>query len=149
MIALLQRVTQAHVVVEAHVVGGIQQGLMVLLGVERGDSETESQRLLERLIGYRVFADEQGKMNLNVQQISGALLLVPQFTLPADTRKGTRPSFSSAAKPEDGERLFNDFVLRAKKTSLSVQTGQFGANMAVSLINDGPVTFWLQVSPPN
>ncbi len=149
MIALLQRVTHAHVVVGTHIVGEIQQGLMVLLGVERGDSEAEAQRLLERLIGYRVFADEQGKMNLNVQQINGALLLVPQFTLPADTRKGTRPSFSSAAKPEDGERLFNDFVLRAKKTRLLVQTGQFGANMAVSLTNDGPVTFWLQVSPPN
>lgn len=149
MIALLQRVTQAHVVVDTHVVGEIQQGLMVLLGVERGDSEAEAQRLLERLIGYRVFADEQGKMNLNVQQINGALLLVPQFTLPADTRKGTRPSFSSAAKPEDGERLFNNFVSRAKKTSLPVQTGPFGANMAVSLTNDGPVTFWLQVAPPN
>jgi len=149
MIALLQRVTQAHVVVDSHIVGEIQQGLMVLLGVERGDSETEAQRLLERLIGYRVFADEQGKMNLNVQQTNGALLLVPQFTLAANTRKGTRPSFSSAAKPEDGERLFNDFVLRARKTNVSVQTGQFGANMTVSLTNDGPVTFWLQVSPSN
>ncbi|VAW84245.1 D-aminoacyl-tRNA deacylase [hydrothermal vent metagenome] len=149
MIALLQRVTQAHVAVDSYVVGEIQQGLMVLLGVERGDSETEAQRLLERLIGYRVFADKQGKMNLNVQQINGALLLVPQFTLVANTRKGTRPSFSSAARPEDGERLFNNFVSQAKKTSLLVQTGQFGANMAVSLTNDGPVTFWLQVSPPN
>ncbi|NOY70874.1 MAG: D-tyrosyl-tRNA(Tyr) deacylase [Gammaproteobacteria bacterium] len=146
MIALLQRVTQAHVVVNAHIIGEIQQGLMVLLGIERGDSEAEAKRLLERLIGYRVFADEQGKMNLNVQQINGALLLVPQFTLSADTRKGTRPSFTPAAAPEEAECLFNCFVSLAKKTSLSVQTGQFGADMAVNLTNDGPVTFWLQVS---
>lgn len=146
MIALLQRVTQAHVVVNTHIVGEIQQGLMVLLGIERGDSEAEAQRLLERLIGYRIFADEQGKMNLNVQQINGALLLVPQFTLSADTRKGTRPSFTPAAAPEEAKRLFNCFVSLAKKTSLSVETGQFGADMAVSLTNDGPVTFWLQVS---
>ncbi len=146
MIALLQRVTQAHVVVNAHIVGEIKQGLMVLLGIERGDSEVEAKRLLERLIGYRIFADEQGKMNLNVQQINGALLLVPQFTLSADTRKGTRPSFTPAAAPEEAERLFNCFVSLAKKTSLSVQAGEFGADMAVSLTNDGPVTFWLQVS---
>ncbi len=147
MIGLLQRVTEASVRVEGEVVGSIGRGLMVLLGVEHGDGEAQAERLLERLLGYRVFPDENDRMNLSLRDINGGLLLVPQFTLPADTRKGTRPSFTTAAPPDEGERLFNYFVQLARAARPQVQTGRFGADMQVSLTNDGPVTFWLQVAP--
>lgn len=147
MIGLLQRVTEASVRVEGEVIGSIGRGLMVLLGVERGDGEAQAERLLERLLGYRVFPDENDRMNLSLRDINGALLLVPQFTLPADTRKGTRPSFTTAAPPDEGERLFNYFVQLARAARQQVETGRFGTDMQVSLTNDGPVTFWLQVAP--
>ena len=147
MIGLLQRVSHAAVIVAGEKVGGIDKGLLVLVGVERGDSEREAGRLLERLLGYRVFADDAGKMNLSVADVRGGLLLVPQFTLAADTQKGTRPSFTPAAAPGEGERLFDYIVARARESHALVQTGRFGADMKVSLINDGPVTFWLQVPP--
>lgn len=147
MIGLLQRVTEASVRVEGETVGAIGCGLLVLLGVERGDGEAQADRLLERLLGYRVFADANDKMNLSLRDIAGALLLVPQFTLPADTHKGTRPSFTPAAPPDEGERLFNYFVAQARAQLSAVETGRFGADMQVALINDGPVTFWLQVAP--
>ena len=147
MIGLLQRVTEASVGVDGETVGAIGRGLMVLLGVEKGDGEAQADRLLERLLGYRVFPDEQDKMNLSLRDIHGELLVVPQFTLPADTRKGTRPSFTTAAAPEDGRRLFDYFITQARAAHPTIETGRFGADMQVSLINDGPVTFWLQVSP--
>ena len=146
MIGLLQRVTQAKVEVADELVGQVSEGLLVLVGVERNDSEREADRLLERLLGYRVFEDDTGRMNRSVQDIGGGLLLVPQFTLPADTRKGTRPSFTPAAAPEEGERLFDYLVARAREKHPDVATGRFGADMQVSLTNDGPVTFWLQVN---
>lgn len=144
MIALLQRVTQAKVVVNGEVIGEIGHGLLVLLGVERADDEAKADRLLQRLLGYRMFEDSAGKMNLSLQQIEGELLVVPQFTLPADTRKGTRPSFTPAAPPDEGERLYNHFIQQAQQHHPTVKTGRFGADMQVSLINSGPVTFWLQ-----
>ena len=146
MIGLLQRVTQASVSVEGEVIGSIGRGLMVLVGVERDDTETQANRLLERLLGYRVFADADDKMNLSLKETQGGLLLVPQFTLVADTRKGARPSFSSAAVPEQGQRLFDYLVSQAQQHHPKVASGRFGADMQVSLINDGPVTFWLQVN---
>ena len=147
MIGLLQRVSRAEVQVADECVGAIARGLLVLVGVERGDTEREAERLLERLLGYRVFPDSAGKMNLSVQDIAGGVLLVPQFTLAADTNKGTRPSFSSAATPEEGQRLFDYLVEQARSRHTPVATGRFGADMQVSLTNDGPVTFRLQVSP--
>ena len=146
MIGLLQRVTEARVVVNGETVGAIDHGLLVLIGVERGDTEAQADRLLERLLGYRVFPDAEDKMNLSVSDIGGGLLLVPQFTLPADTRKGMRPSFTPAATPEQGKQLFDYLVMRARMQHETVATGRFGTNMQVSLTNDGPVTFWLQVS---
>ncbi|MBA5636250.1 D-tyrosyl-tRNA(Tyr) deacylase [Duganella sp. LX20W] len=147
MIALLQRVTRANVVVEGAVIGAIDAGLMVLVCAERGDTEREADALLTKLLGYRVFADAAGKMNLSVTDVAGGLLLVPQFTLAADTKSGSRPSFTPAASPEDGRRLFDHFVAQARARHPVVATGQFGADMQVSLTNDGPVTFWLQTSP--
>jgi D-tyrosyl-tRNA(Tyr) deacylase len=147
MIGLLQRVSEATVRVEGESVGTIGRGLMVLLGVEKGDSEAQADRLLERLLGYRVFPDANDKMNLSLRDLKGGLLLVPQFTLPADTRKGTRPSFTTAATPDEGRRLFDYVVRQARAAHPIVETGQFAADMQVSLINDGPVTFWLQVAP--
>jgi D-tyrosyl-tRNA(Tyr) deacylase len=147
MIALLQRVSHASVVVEGQEIGAIGAGLMVLLCAERGDSEKEADLLLAKLLGYRVFGDATGKMNLSVLDVSGGLLLVPQFTLAADTKSGTRPSFTPAAAPADGLRLFDYFVGKARERHATVATGQFGADMKVSLTNDGPVTFWLQVAP--
>ena len=147
MIGLLQRVTNASVSVDGEVVGAIGRGLMVLVGVERGDSKAQADRLLQRLLGYRVFADGEGKMNLSLADINGGLLLVPQFTLAADTDKGARPSFSAAAPPEIGETLFAQLVSRAREIYSPVASGCFGADMQVSLTNDGPVTFWLQVGP--
>jgi len=147
MIGLLQRVTHAEVTVAEQSVGKIGPGLLVLLGVERGDTEAQADRLLERILSYRVFSDANDRMNLSVKEVSGGLLLVPQFTLAADTRKGTRPGFSTAAAPVDGLRLFEYFVQRARAAHSPVATGEFGADMQVSLVNSGPVTFWLQVGP--
>ena len=147
MIALLQRASSASVVVDGVVVGEIGRGLMVLICAERNDSEREADALLAKLLGYRVFADDAGKMNRSIADVEGGLLLVPQFTLAADTKSGTRPSFSPAAAPEDGRRLFDHVVRRARQQHRKVETGRFGADMKVSLVNDGPVTFWLQVKP--
>jgi len=147
MIGLLQRVGSARVEVEGAVVGAIEAGLLVLVGVERGDGEAQAERLLERLLGYRVFADSEGKMNRSLRDTGGGLLLVPQFTLAADTGKGMRPSFTPAAAPADGERLFDHLVERARRQHAPVATGHFGAHMRVGLVNDGPVTFWLRAAP--
>jgi D-tyrosyl-tRNA(Tyr) deacylase len=147
MIALLQRVSQASVAVDGVPVGAIGPGLMVLLCAEKGDTEKDADALLAKLLAYRVFGDAAGKMNLSVTDVAGGLLLVPQFTLAADTNSGTRPSFTPAAAPADGRRLFDHFVARARARHPQVETGQFGADMKVSLTNDGPVTFWLQVGP--
>jgi D-tyrosyl-tRNA(Tyr) deacylase len=147
VIALLQRVSRAEVQVEHEVVGIIGTGLLVLLGVERADSEDGADRLLDRVLSYRMFPDESGKMNRSVVEIGGGVLIVPQFTLAADTRKGTRPGFSPAAPPEEGSRLFEYFVSRAGEKYPRVHTGRFGGDMKVTLTNDGPVTFWLQTKP--
>ncbi len=147
MIGLLQRVTQARVDVDGECVARIGPGLLVLVGVERGDTPAEAERLLDRLAGYRVFPDAAGRMNLSLEDTGGDLLLVPQFTLAAATRKGTRPGFSTAASPADGERLFDHLVEGARRRLPVVRTGRFGAHMQVSLTNDGPVTFWLQAAP--
>ena len=147
MIGLLQRVAAASVKVEGAVVGAIGPGLLVLVGVEKGDGETQADRLLERLLGYRVFADDQGRMNLSLVEVGGGLLLVSQFTLAADTNKGARPSFSSAAPPDEGRRLFDYLVKQARAAHPDVATGAYGAHMEVALVNDGPVTFWLRVQP--
>lgn len=147
MIALLQRALEAKVVVEGKTVGAIGSGLMVLLCAERNDTEKEADALLAKLLSYRVFADDAGKMNRSIADVQGGLLLVPQFTLAADTQSGTRPSFTPAAAPAEGRRLFDYFVEKARAKHPVVETGEFGAHMQVSLTNDGPVTFWLQVKP--
>lgn len=149
MIGLLQRVSAARVDVEEQTIGAIERGLLILLGVERNDTPREADRLLERLLTYRVFADGEGKMNLNVQEVDGGVLLVPQFTLAADTRNGTRASFTPAAPPPLGQRLFDYLVDQTRARHPRVATGRFGADMQVSLTNDGPVTFWLQVAAPS
>jgi D-aminoacyl-tRNA deacylase len=146
VIGLLQRVNEASVSVGGGRVAAIGRGLLVLLGVEQGDRETEADRLLERLLAYRVFPDAQGRMNLDLGQVQGGLLLVPQFTLAADTRKGNRPSFTPAASPAEGERLFGYICARAASLYAPVGCGVFGADMQVALVNDGPVTFWLRVA---
>lgn len=149
MIGLLQRVAQASVSVDGEVTGAIGSGLLVLLCAERGDTEREADALLAKLLAYRVFNDETGRMNHSLVDVAGGLLLVPQFTLAADTRSGTRPSFTPAAPPKEGRCLFDYTVKRAREIydADQVQTGRFGAHMQVALINDGPVTFWLQVPP--
>src|SRR3972149_1641466 len=144
MIGLLQRVRTARVDVDGKTVATIGPGLLVFIGVEQRDDESRAERLLERLLGYRVFPDGAGKMNLSVADISGGLLLVPQFTLAADTDKGMRPSFTPAATPELGKRLFDYLVERARTQHAPVEAGVFGADMQVTLTNDGPVTFWLE-----
>ncbi len=144
MIGLLQRVSHAFVEVDGERIAEIGRGLLVLVGVQKNDSEAEADRLLQRLLGYRVFADSEDKMNLSVADIGGGLLLVPQFTLAADTRKGRRPSFSGAAPPDEGARLFAYLLAQAKAQAKGVQSGRFGADMQVGLVNDGPVTFWLE-----
>ena len=144
MIGLLQRVSGAQVVVEGRTAGAIGRGLLVLVGVVRGDDTAHADRLLQRLLGYRVFPDGDGKMNRSLQDIGGGLLLVPQFTLAADTDKGTRPSFTPAAPPDEGARLFAYLLDQAQRLHPQVASGVFGADMQVSLTNDGPVTFWLQ-----
>lgn len=146
MIGLLQRVRSAQVHVNGAAVGSIGAGLLVFIGVERGDNQATADRLLERLLGYRVFADPDGKMNLSLTETGGGLLLVPQFTLAADTRRGMRPSFTPAAPPSEGQQLFTYLAARAKSLHQSVSCGVFGADMEVTLTNNGPVTFWLQVS---
>ena len=147
MIGLLQRVSTASVAVDNAVIAAIDRGILVLVGVERGDGDAQAGRLVERLLGYRVFADAAGKMNLSVRDIGGGVLLVPQFTLAADTQKGMRASFTSAAAPQEGERLFDKVVAVARASYARVETGRFGADMQVSLTNDGPVTFWLRCAP--
>lgn len=146
MIGLLQRVTEANVSVAGEVIGAINQGLLVLVGVEKDDTEAEAERLAERLLNYRVFADNEGRMNLNVVQTGGGLLLVPQFTLAADTDRGNRPGFSHAADPVTGEKLFDHLVSALQQSGQPVATGRFGADMQVRLCNDGPVTISLRVS---
>ena len=147
MTGLIQRVRQAHVEVGGEIVGTIDRGVLALVGVERYDSEAQSERLLKRILGYRIFPDATGRMNRSLSDIDGGLLLVPQFTLVADTRKGMRASFSLAAPPPLGERLFMRLLELAAQTHLRVEAGRFGADMQVHLINDGPVTFWLQSEP--
>jgi D-tyrosyl-tRNA(Tyr) deacylase len=144
VIALIQRVREARVQVGASTVGAIGRGILALVGVERGDGEAEAARLVERVIGYRIFPDDEGRMNRSLAEIGGGLLVVPQFTLAADTRSGARPSFSSAAPPAEGERWFARFVALARERHARVEAGTFAADMQVSLVNDGPVTFWLQ-----
>ena len=145
MIGLLQRVTEAHVEVDGSRIGAIGPGLLVLACAERGDTPIEAERLVERLLNYRVFSDVNGKMNLSLRYTRGGLLLVPQFTLAADTRTGRRPSFTPAAPEAEGKRLFEHLLACASASHSPVASGEFGANMRVSLVNDGPVTFWLQV----
>lgn len=152
MIALIQRVLEAAVTVDGRTVGAIGPGLLALVCAERGDTEASADKLLAKLLGYRVFSDEAGKMNRSVSSLDGngapgGLLLVSQFTLAADTNSGTRPSFTPAASPADGKRLFDHFVTQARARHPIVETGEFGAYMRVSLVNDGPVTFWLQTRP--
>lgn len=147
MIALLQRVAAARVEVAHDIVGSIGAGLLAFVAVERGDTQAQARRLLERMLGYRVFSDAQGKMNLGVRDVGGGLLLVSQFTLAADTRNGMRPSFTPAAAPEEGRRLFDYLVELARAEYHNVATGTFGADMQVHLVNDGPVTIWLRAEP--
>ena len=147
MIALIQRVAQARVQVGGETVGEIGRGILALVGVERGDGEREAARLAEKVLGYRIFPDQAGKMNLSVVDVGGELLAVPQFTLAADTSSGTRAGFSTAAPPADGERLFGRFVFLLREKNPGTKTGRFGTHMQVSLVNDGPVTFWLRTFP--
>jgi len=144
MIALIQRVNRAAVTVDSETVGAIGRGILALIGVQRGDTMASADRLLERVLTYRIFGDEQGKMNLSLRDIQGELLLVSQFTLAADTQKGTRAGFSRAAAPEEAKRLFDYLLDRARASHGTVAAGVFGADMQVSLVNDGPVTFWLE-----
>ncbi|MBY6187977.1 D-tyrosyl-tRNA(Tyr) deacylase [Marinobacter hydrocarbonoclasticus] len=143
MIALIQRVSEARVDVAGETIGAIDGGLLVLLGVQRDDDEARLRKLADKVMKYRIFSDDAGKMNLNVQQAGGSLLVVSQFTLAADTEKGLRPSFSSAAHPSEAERLYEAFVAYCRSQGMTVETGSFGADMKVSLTNDGPVTFSL------
>ncbi|GHB67593.1 D-aminoacyl-tRNA deacylase [Psychrosphaera saromensis] len=145
MIALIQRVKSAQVDVDGKTIGKINQGLLVLLGVAKDDDKTKADRLVQRISNYRIFSDEDGRMNLSLKQIEGELLVVSQFTLVADTKKGTRPGFSRGAPPALGEELYDYFVMQCKDAGIPTQTGQFGADMQVSLLNDGPVTFNLEV----
>ena len=148
MIALIQRVTKADVRVNGEIVGAIERGILALIGVRKGDDDAAADRLLERVLSYRIFPDAQDRMNLSLRDIGGGLLLVPQFTLAADTQKGTRAGFSTAAAPEVARGLFDYVLERALASQVPVAAGIFGANMQVSLINDGPVTFWLETAPP-
>ena len=147
MIGLLQRVLRASAQVGDDTVGEIGFGLLMMVGIERKDGQVEADRLIDRVLHYRMFADDQGRMNCSLVDTRGGLLLVPQFTLVADTHKGTRPSFSTAANPEQGEYWFNYLVGRMRELHKGVQSGRFGADMRISLVNEGPVTFWLRVAP--
>lgn len=144
MIGLLQRVTQASVTVNTEIIASINAGLLVLVGIEKNDSDKEAERLIKKIIAYRVFADSEDKMNLSLEDMHGGLLLVPQFTLAADTQKGLRPGFSDAAPPDLAKQLFSYLISHAREQYTTVEVGIFGADMQVSLNNDGPVTFWLQ-----
>lgn len=144
MIGLLQRVKNASVTVNEQVIGAVKQGLLVLVCAEKGDSEEQCEKLAKKVLAYRIFEDENGKMNKSVSDIGGEILIVSQFTLAADTAKGLRPSFTPAADPETGKRLYEHFIEKIKESGLKTETGQFGANMQVALINDGPVTIWLK-----
>lgn len=146
MRALIQRVSEARVVVEDACVGEIGRGLLVFLGVEKADTETAADKLLKKILSYRVFPDTDGRMNLSVQQVGGGILVVSQFTLAADTRKGLRPSFSKAGEPQRAESLYQYFVSQARSSHHTVAAGQFAADMKVQLINDGPVTFILEAA---
>jgi D-aminoacyl-tRNA deacylase len=149
LIALIQRVTRANVSVDGEIVGEIQRGILALVGVRKGDDQSSADRLLERVLAYRIFPDAQDRMNLSIQDIpNGGLLLVPQFTLAADTHKGTRAGFSTAAPPDVARGLFEYLLSRARATQVTVASGVFGANMQVALVNDGPVTFWLETPAP-
>ena len=145
MKVLLQRVSRASVEVAGKELGAIKSGLLVFLGVNKQDTEKDCQKMLDKVLSYRMFSDVDGKMNLNVKQVSGELLVVSQFTLVADTQKGLRPGFSSAGRPDESERIYELFIALAKEKGVPVRTGQFGADMKVSLINDGPVTFLLEI----
>lgn len=147
LIALIQRVSTASVSVGGEIVGRIGPGLLALAAVERGDGARQAERLAERIIGYRVFEDPQGRMNLSLADIGGGLLLVSQFTLAADTRRGARPSFTPAADPATGLALFEALLVAARRRHAPVETGRFGARMQIALVNDGPVTFWLRANP--
>lgn len=145
MIGLIQRVSEASVTVDATTIGRIEQGMLLLLGVEKEDGQAQIDKLVKKVSQYRMFSDEQGKMNLNIQQAGGSILVVSQFTLVADTQKGNRPGFSRGASPEVGKALYLQFFEALKATGIPVQTGEFGADMKVHLVNDGPVTFHFQV----
>ena len=145
MIGLIQRVTSAKVEVNQEIIGSIDQGILLLLGVEKDDTVAKADRLLQRVMGYRIFSDDLGRMNHSLTDIQAELLIVSQFTLPANTQKGMRPSFSSAGSAQLGKELYEHLIRQAKQSPLKIQSGQFGADMQVSLVNDGPVTFWLQV----
>ncbi len=145
MIALIQRVTEARVTVDGAGVGAIGPGLLALVAVQPGDGQAQVERMLERLLGYRVFGDDEGRMNRSLADTGGGLLLVPQFTLAADTANGMRPSFTAAAPPELAQALFERLLARARERHATVESGRFGAHMKVALVNDGPVTFWLEV----
>lgn len=144
MKALIQRVSSASVHIDGNSVGQIEQGILLLLGIEEGDTFQAADKLLQKILAYRVFSDKEGKMNLDLQQTEGGLLIVSQFTLVADTKKGLRPGFSAGASPQLGEELYNYFIEQAKRLHPIVETGRFGADMQVHLINNGPVTFWLE-----
>jgi D-tyrosyl-tRNA(Tyr) deacylase len=148
VIALLQRVAEARVRVEGQVVGEVGVGMLALVCAERGDDEASAGRLVERMLSFRMFPEAAGKMNLSVRDVDGGVLIVPQFTLAADTRGGNRPSFTPAAEPERGRALYDHAVVQARGAYPRIATGQFGAHMRVELVNDGPVTFWLRVEPP-
>jgi D-tyrosyl-tRNA(Tyr) deacylase len=148
LIALIQRVSTASVTVDGGVVGAIDRGILALIGVETGDDAASGERLLERVLGYRIFEDHDGRMNLSLREVAGGLLLVPQFTLAADTRKGTRPGFSTAAAPEAAREAFAQLLAAARARHSPVASGEFGAHMQVALVNEGPVTFWL-MTPVN
>ena len=147
MIALIQRVLRASVTVDGATVGSIGPGILAFVGVEKGDTVRQADRLVQRVLGYRIFEDEAARMNLSVADTGGGLLLVPQFTLAADTRKGMRPSFTPAAQPEAGRALFGEVLAAARSAHRDVAAGRFGAHMEVALVNDGPVTFWLRAAP--
>lgn len=147
MIALIQRVSSAAVTVNDRTVGSIGRGILAFIGIERGDGSAQAERLLARVLGYRIFEDAAGRMNHSLTDIGGGLLLVPQFTLAAETHKGTRPGFSSAAEPATARALFDGLLAAARARHAQVATGEFGAHMQVSLVNDGPVTFWLKTAP--
>jgi D-tyrosyl-tRNA(Tyr) deacylase len=144
MIALIQRVSEARIIIGEEVVAEIGHGVLALIGVRRGDNDASVGRLLERLLSYRIFPDSEGRMNRSVREVAGGVLLVPQFTLAADTKKGTRAGFSSAAEPEEARRLFTQLIEAARATYAPVSAGVFGAHMRIALVNDGPVTFWLE-----